>query len=433
MRWGVVLTRLVTAPVTTVADASIGGTASLALESDVGIQPGVSRQSVDPSLPRSLLLRYRDEATVGHREDQQVRARRRWNASSGDWVVDVRVATSEGFPVGPAVDVAPFDQLRLMALDGAPPIEEMQALVAESRWSPSGDNDAWDDEESSCHTTNVAASVFVLFHGLIALRWPRGVVINIGASDGVDDPLWRVVSSGVVPGLYFEPDAARFKQLQANFDALPVVTSDLAVTPLNIPTVLEMARYLASAQGATLHEEGIESEHGNEGNVVVDVDILKIDIDSFDCAIVEPLLRGLRVRVLVMEINLWFPPPLRFARQYHPQPRIDDLVRSDTYGCSLSHAAHLASGFGLHLVKLSDDDAIFVSQAVLGGLLVPLHDEVECYRSVSVRGHGNFPIAYLREWLFSVDPHIALFRAWGNLTRRDRLYGLDDHPFSLML
>jgi hypothetical protein len=47
-----------------------------------------------------------------------------------------------------------------------------------------------------------------------------------------------------------------------------------------------------------------------------DIDLLKIDIDSFDCYVMQAILNaGIRPKAIVMEVNVKFPPHVRFAMQ----------------------------------------------------------------------------------------------------------------------
>lgn len=49
------------------------------------------------------------------------------------------------------------------------------------------------------------------------------------------------------------------------------------------------------------------------------VDFFKMDIDSFDCHVLEEVMKaGYRPKVLMMECENGFPPPLRFAVKYSP-------------------------------------------------------------------------------------------------------------------
>eukprot|EP00929_Paragymnodinium_shiwhaense_P049649 TRINITY_DN25027_c0_g1_i2.p1 TRINITY_DN25027_c0_g1~~TRINITY_DN25027_c0_g1_i2.p1 ORF type:complete len:205 (-),score=28.94 TRINITY_DN25027_c0_g1_i2:587-1201(-) len=196
---------------------------------------------------------------------------------------------------------------------------------------------------------------------------------------------------------------------------------NIPVTPFIIPEIVQNAK--------VLKEQASSRNQAPTGEL--DVDVLKLDIDSYDCVLLRPLLRELSVGLLVLEINPWFPPPLKFARLYHPHPNMDALVGSDSNGCSLSYILELVQPSGFQLLHVSDEDVILAHHSVMQAGGWQAQDESECYRRVSARGHGAIPIAFLREWFFGLDPHHALIRAWGNITENDRQRDLQDHPFSL--
>jgi hypothetical protein len=98
--------------------------------------------------------------------------------------------------------------------------------------------------------------------------------------------------------------------------------------------------------------------------------LLKVDIDSWDCALIERLhAGGFRPRLIFMEVNICFPPPLRFsipsnitaeaAAEHEPA-----LWRNNHifYGCSLASAADLLLPLGYVLVEMDGFDALWVEQ-----------------------------------------------------------------------
>lgn len=102
-------------------------------------------------------------------------------------------------------------------------------------------------------------------------------------------------------------------------------------------------------------------------------------MDSCDCILVARALHLLRPKVIIMEINWSFPPPLRFARHCHrdwigkySQWKLGGFSFS-TFGCSLSAAVAELSLFGFSLWRLvgqTAGNAIFVHRDVadvLGG------------------------------------------------------------------
>eukprot|EP00747_Dinoflagellata_sp_TGD_P069081 gnl/TRDRNA2_/TRDRNA2_155981_c0_seq2.p1 gnl/TRDRNA2_/TRDRNA2_155981_c0~~gnl/TRDRNA2_/TRDRNA2_155981_c0_seq2.p1 ORF type:complete len:154 (+),score=3.39 gnl/TRDRNA2_/TRDRNA2_155981_c0_seq2:33-494(+) len=147
-----------------------------------------------------------------------------------------------------------------------------------------------------------------------------------------------------------------------------------------------------------------------------------------------------RPKVLVLEIAFHIPPPFRFAAQHDPA-RFSEWLRdydvtayNPTAGCSLSYALHGLRPYGMHLLSLSDHDAILVHESVAPlfertlGVLFP-QDEFTCFRKS--RLWMQFPVSYVREWFFAAHPGESLGRVWSNITRVQREVHRTDAPFSL--
>ena len=83
-----------------------------------------------------------------------------------------------------------------------------------------------------------------------------------------------------------------------------------------------------------------------------DVDLLKIEISSFDCYVMQAILdAGIRPKVIIMETNVNFPPHIRFAMFPGYEEASDDKgplsqipfdseKRGHIYGCSLGYQVH---------------------------------------------------------------------------------------------
>jgi hypothetical protein len=89
--------------------------------------------------------------------------------------------------------------------------------------------------------------------------------------------------------------------------------------------------------------------------------VLKIDIDSCDCDVLEQALKHFSPSVVVIEFNPAFPPPIRFNLAYQPKMAHNDRgAPSPIFGCSLSYAADVAQRFGYALLQAPIEDAYFV-------------------------------------------------------------------------
>lgn len=223
-----------------------------------------------------------------------------------------------------------------------------------------------------------------------------GRYVNVGAADGqADDPLFEYASRSNATGVAVERDPLRCERHQAAFPLVQVMCS--AVTPQNIlALVAEMV-----TQPPTW------------------LDVLKVDIDSYDCPVLEVLLGALKARVVLVEANPSIPPPYRWAMLHHPElwaffnsfPNPEEVpIR----GCSLSYEVDLLHRFGYDFVAFGGHDAIFTHSSVRAAWLPlrPPMDEFDCYNEAFIAANG-IPIQLTRRWFFGVnDTQLALPEIW---------------------
>jgi hypothetical protein len=95
------------------------------------------------------------------------------------------------------------------------------------------------------------------------------------------------------------------------------------------------------------------------------VDLLSIDVDGNDYWIWRAI-KSVTARVVVMEYNATYPPPVDFVRAYDPAAR---WGRDNYYGASLSALEKLGRKLGYALVgcSLSGVNAFFVREDLLKG------------------------------------------------------------------
>ena len=99
-------------------------------------------------------------------------------------------------------------------------------------------------------------------------------------------------------------------------------------------------------------------------------DVVKLDIDSFDCSVLRVIFRELRPRIVVSEVNVKFAPDTSFAllNSTHcarAQP-YDSEKRAWTYGCSLRFQHdHVAQPLGYALERLAWNNAVYVRRDLL--------------------------------------------------------------------
>jgi hypothetical protein len=108
-----------------------------------------------------------------------------------------------------------------------------------------------------------------------------------------------------------------------------------------------------------------------------DFAFLNLDIDSFELAVADAMIReGYRPRVISMEINERIPPPVSsFAVSCDPA-----FVWGEDafYGCSISAAVECLTSHDDRLIRVEYNNAVFVRHDRLGGLRAA--DPAEAYR-----------------------------------------------------
>ena len=97
--------------------------------------------------------------------------------------------------------------------------------------------------------------------------------------------------------------------------------------------------------------------------------------------------QAVEMQVMILEMAYHIPPPFRFSAHWdvkrsHSWDAEYDVDRyNPSSGCSLSYALHKFKPFGYHLLRMTENDAVFVHESVrsiieLGGqtvLLVFIH------------------------------------------------------------
>ncbi len=100
-------------------------------------------------------------------------------------------------------------------------------------------------------------------------------------------------------------------------------------------------------------------------------DVMKLDLDSFECDILELLIvkGGFRPRVIISEASPGWAPPLKFRMKYNDDLDVgiffshENTIYQDNflfYGCSLQYTADLLAPHGYVLMQFAQEDAWFV-------------------------------------------------------------------------
>ena len=227
--------------------------------------------------------------------------------------------------------------------------------------------------------------------------------VNIGCGDGrsYNDPVYPLFAQGY-SGLVVDGGAA--SSLDSNLPSSNVrKLTETYVTPINAGQLLD------------------------GGNCPVDCDFLKIDIDGYDGPVLKAILQsGYRPKVIQMEVNPEFPPPVSFGVLYHPRYRSGDREGrlGGFYGASTQYALNVTRLYGYRLVYLDfvtewthdvtlvRGDLFEVAAAVFG----------EEIRTVSARemwlahppGYSHFAEYGIDSlaWRYRTDHYDLLFEIW---------------------
>lgn len=165
----------------------------------------------------------------------------------------------------------------------------------------------------------------------------QGYVVDIAAGDGVTLSSTLPLFRRGWAGLAVEIDPQKFALLAsiyARFDAARLARAK--VTPRNVAALLKA------------------------NQVPLTFDVLNLDIDSYDLAVIEAMLvAGYRPKVISMEINEKIPPPIFFTVAYD-----DDHVwhLDHFYGCSLTAACTVLRANAYVLESVEFNNAMFVAR-----------------------------------------------------------------------
>jgi hypothetical protein len=127
-----------------------------------------------------------------------------------------------------------------------------------------------------------------------------------------------------------------------------------------------------------------------------EVDLLSIDIDGNDIYVFESL-KAIRPRVVVIEYNGKFPPPLSIAQAYNPRHQ---WRGSDYMGSSLAAVAHVAERKGYALVgcNITGVNAFFVRHDLVGDHFLAPYTAVQHYEPARYFLSGTFQSGHPPDW-----------------------------------
>ncbi|CAK0853690.1 unnamed protein product [Prorocentrum cordatum] len=245
-----------------------------------------------------------------------------------------------------------------------------------------------------------------------------GWIVNFGAG-GWTDPMHELARHNPnMSAIFVDPQGTRGQRPPHS----RVHFVQEAASPVNLCSVLSRGGLACSPHGSR----------------ATPIDFVKIDIDSFDCALAKAILRQARPKAVWIAVNIAVPPPVRFSRQW--DPRFFEVVKllgplgrtPATLGCSTSAAVALFREEGYGLYASDGQDLVFVHgdlEAHVGEVGV---DEFLCHRAIM---DADLTLSFVdgghvSEWIED-DASEVLRNIWCNFTLHDYLLGLDGMPFAM--
>lgn len=191
-------------------------------------------------------------------------------------------------------------------------------------------------------------------------------VVNIGCHDGITgDPCYPLYRDGwggwAIDGLDPSETVAQLAQKNLNLPGVQL-TLGTYVTPTNIVGLLQ------------------------QHNAPLDCDLIKVDIDSIDGAVIQAILEnGWRPRVFCVEVNADIPPPFKFIADCSPDyDAVEYDYSSGLYGCSVAWAADIFTKCGYRFARYE-----FGFPHLIGGVR-----DMVLIRSDMFEGSGAIPASW---------------------------------------
>jgi len=182
----------------------------------------------------------------------------------------------------------------------------------------------------------------------------RPYFVDIGASDGILNSNSYDLAKKNWYGLSIEGNALKYKVLNRVLKNSNVQSINKFVFSSNVSNVLK-------ASGC-----------------IKDFDFLSLDIDSFEYSVLNQILMDFQPKLICVEINERFPPPIVF----HIKEGVNaSLIKDAFYGFSIQAAYNVFKTHGYKIVDLHYNNAY----AVPNVSDIPEVDILKCYKA----GYGN--------------------------------------------
>lgn len=168
------------------------------------------------------------------------------------------------------------------------------------------------------------------------------------------------------------------------------------------------------------------------GSVPVNVDVIKVDIDSCDCQVADSVLHAYHPKVFLLEINPCFPPPVRFQQRFSSTYKWDGRFSDITSGCSLSQASEMMAAHGYTLLQVDYINACYVANEFADAFagVLPATTLAAFHSGFSLRqGIGRYT------WLPHIAPCLGQIQHSVNtfLAKPDAMPSADDESSEALL
>jgi hypothetical protein len=206
--------------------------------------------------------------------------------------------------------------------------------------------------------------------------------VDLGAGDGIDMSNTYLLAARGAKGISIEFNPSKFAMMAVTYRDLPnILLSKCKVTPLNICSLI-------TGMGAPSK-----------------IDILNLDIDSYDYYVLEVLLNKFEFSILVLEINPIFPIEIDFTVKYPS----NEWTGSNFQGMSLSIAFKLLTRNKYKVVHIYKASIVAVKSDLPLSSFCPIRKyDLHSIFENSLRKYHNLTISRFRGK--PVDELLILFK-----------------------
>lgn len=211
-------------------------------------------------------------------------------------------------------------------------------------------------------------------------------LVNIGCSDGITgDPLNLFVKNKHYKGLYIDGSEENCNLCRNNIINNFIVLNTF-VNPNNISNIFI------------------------ENNVPKNMDVLKVDIDGYDLALMREIINeGYKPKIIISEINEKIPPPIKFEVKYNDTYKWDV---SHFFGYSLASAKDFFEKNDYFIVSLYDKNNVLCIHKSYINLIDEFKDLKLPININNLYREGYFNYRHEFPWNNDVKEWLYLWQIW---------------------